>query len=96
MAAKIFAIVLQNANDEVKKRIFENFDQAFEYHDRFFLVRTSFNNLCVEVAEKVGLIGDDQIEGASGFVILQGQGYHGYTRRDLWEWLSTSNDLTYN
>ena len=88
MASKVFAIVLLKPNEEVQKRIVEECPGAFEYNNTFFLVKVPDTVLSADLAQQVGIRGDDRIDGASGFVIQQRGAYSGYTRRDLWEWFS--------
>ncbi len=86
---KVFAIVLLNPNESVKERIIEHYPGSYEYNDTFFLLRVPSPILSQQVAEAVGLKGDDKVEEASGFVIQQRSAYSGHTRRDLWEWLAS-------
>jgi len=85
MASKVFAVVLLKPNEEVKKRIDEEYPGAYKYNNTFFLVKTPDAVLSANLAQQVGIQGDDRIEGASGFVIQQRSIYSGYTKRDLWE-----------
>ena len=87
---KVFALVLLEPNADIVRRAEETYPDTFQFTDTFFLLKVPATELSNAVAERVGLKGDHQIEGASGFVIQQRRAYSGYTRKDLWEWL-TSN-----
>ncbi len=86
---KVFAVVLLSPDDAVKERATTSYPGAFVYNETFILVKTPASTLSAEVAEKVGLRGDDGTSDASGFVIQQRGAYSGYTRRDLWEWFAS-------
>ena len=86
---KVFALVLLEPNEDVASRAAELYPGTFQFTDTFILLAVPARELSNTVAERVGLKGDRQIEGASGFVIQQGKAYAGYTRKDLWEWFGT-------
>ena len=91
MAFKVFAIILLEPNNEVVERIDRHYE-AFHYSETFHLIKCPRTVLSQEVAQVVGLKGDDQIDDVSGFVIQQKSAYAGFTRRDLWEWLASLDD----
>ncbi len=96
MAVKIFGIVLADDGDasaQVIKRAGAAYEAHFGYNDTFVLVGADENTLSQDVAAAVGIKGENQIEGVSGFVVQLRGAYAGYTRRDLWEWLSSQLDV---
>lgn len=92
MAAREFAIVLKEPNDEVAARIEAEFRDVFGYTDTFWLVRCNAPTLTGQVAEAAGIKGEERVREASGVVFRLGAGYSGYTNRTLWEWLATEDD----
>lgn len=88
MRCKVFAVVLHRPNEEVKRRILDEYPGSYEYNDGFFLLRAPETALSPQIAEAIGFRGDKQVTDASGFVIQLRSAYSGYTKRDLWEWLA--------
>ena len=90
----VYAVTLRTQNSEVEERITENFPGASSYRftDQFFLVRGDLSDLVSDIARKVGLKGKKRIQGASGAVFKLNQGYSGFTKPDLWDWLSNLED----
>lgn len=81
----VFAIVLREANDEVKQRIKEVYPDYYEFNDNFFLVQS--DTIAENVAVSVGIKGEKRIEEASGVVVRWSWSYSGHTARSLWDWL---------
>ena len=92
MAFKVFAIALVQPNEEVGVKIAERYEDWFQFNETLYLVRCGLAVLSSDIADAVGLRGEHQIDGASGFVIRLRSAYSGYTRRDLWEWLMSHDD----
>lgn len=84
-----YAIVLLYPNSAVAERIRQHYPGSFKYTDTFFLVHGEIDDLASTIAAKVGLKGEDQISGVSGVVFKLNHGYSGYTKADLWDWLSS-------
>ncbi|WP_424947542.1 hypothetical protein [Candidatus Spongiihabitans sp.] len=82
----IHAIVLQSENDEVSSRITAHYPNVYAINDKCFLVRS--DDVSEKVAEKAGLKGDEQIEGASGVVLKLNGTYAGFAPSSVWEWLA--------
>ena len=85
-----YAIVLVRPNPTVAERVRQHYPGAYAYTDTFFLVHGAIDDLASTIATKVGLKpGDDQAADASGVVLKLTHGYSGYTKPDLWDWLSS-------
>lgn len=84
-----YAIVLLRPSPGVAERTRKHYPGSFEYTDTFFLVHGEIDDLASTIAAKVGLKGEEQVSGASGVVFKLNHGYSGYTKPDLWDWLST-------
>ena len=84
----VYLILLYRPNDEVRKRIDNKFPSAYKYTDTSYLVQGSPFVLASNIAEHVGLKGNERIEDSSGVVLKLNRGYSGYTCPDLWDWLS--------
>ncbi len=89
---KIFSIVLLEPNQKVVDRIEEFYPDYFKYSDTVFLISTEETVMSNNVANKVGIKGENRIEDSSGVVFKLNTGYSGYTTRTLWEWLSDVNE----
>ena len=89
MPQKLFAIVLNEPNREVDGRIAEVYPKRFKYTDTCYLVAFDEQVITEDIAEKVGLKGEDRIEDASGVVFKLNSAYSGYTKKTLWEWLNS-------
>lgn len=87
----IFAIVLHEVNPEVTQRIESEYPNNFKYNDTFYLVES--DSIATTVALNIGLKGDNRIEEASGVVFKLNSAYSGYTKRSLWDWLSSVEGL---
>ena len=85
---KKYAIVLLRRNPTVAERTRRHYPDSYKYTDRFFLVRGDIDDLASTIAAKVGLKGNERVPDASGVVLKLNQGYSGYTKPDLWEWLA--------
>lgn len=89
MPKKLFAIVLNEPNNEVAKRITTAYSKLFKYTDTCYLVAFDEAVITEDIAEEVGLKGEDRIEDASGVVFKLNSAYSGYTKKTLWEWLNS-------
>lgn len=89
MTKRIFAIVLKEPNPDVDQRMQDHFAEHFRYNDTFALVAGNPGEMAEEVALTIGLKGEHRVTDASGVVFKLNTGYAGYTRKDLWEWLSS-------
>ena len=89
---KIFSVVLLEPNQKVVDRIEEFYPDYFKYSDTVFLISTEETVMSNNVANKVGIKGENRIEDSSGVVFKLNTGYSGYTTRTLWEWLSDVNE----
>lgn len=87
----IFAIVLHEANPEVAERIDSQYPGNFAYNDTFYLVNSS--SISATIALNIGLKGDDRIDESSGVVFKLNDSFSGFTKRSLWEWLSSVEGL---
>ena len=93
MNTQIFAIVLPKTNQEVIKRIKDNYpDRYYEVSDTFFLIST--DSLTNSIAEAIGIKGEKRIEKASGIVFKLNGAYSGWASRSLWEWLEKIENAT--
>ena len=86
----IFSIVLHEANSEVAQRIETQYPNNFMYTDTFYLVES--DSIAATVALNIGLKGDDRVDEASGVVFKLNNAFSGYTKRSLWDWLSSVED----
>lgn len=89
---RVFAVVLDEANDGVAERVREAYPDPNNYpmSDTVFLVTA--DALTKTVATAVGLKGESRVAGAQGVVFRLGS-YSGYTDRTLWDWLERSEEL---
>jgi len=88
----IFAVVLNEPNEELMARVKEAFAEPahFQLADHLAFVRSPL--VSAQVAEKIGLRkGDSQIEDATG-VVLRVESYSGWNSPALWEWLSSGEN----
>lgn len=86
---KVFAVVLYEPNQEVEKRLKKAYENQFKYTDTFYLIAVDQTVISGEIAEVIGIKGEDRIEDSSGVVFKMNSAYSGYTQRELWEWLSS-------
>ena len=84
-----YAVVLLMPNSEVAERIRKHYPSSYGYSETFFLVHGEIDDLASTIAVKVGLKGENQAQEASGVVFKLNHGYSGYTKPDLWDWLSS-------
>ena len=89
MPKKLFAIILNEPNHEVAERIKTAYPKGFKYTDTCYLVAFDQTVITENIAEEVGLKGDDRIQEASGVVFKLNSAYSGYTKKTLWEWLNS-------
>ncbi len=81
----VFAVVLNEPNNEVEKRLKEKYEGCFALTDTFFLVQSEA--IAENVAVDAGIKGEDRVETARGVVFKLNKSYSGYTSRALWDWL---------
>lgn len=86
--SNIYVVTLARANTEIGKRMKENFPGSYEYTKTVFLVRVDSSTLASDIAKGIGLKGNDRVKDASGVVFKLNRGYSGYTKPELWDWLS--------
>ncbi len=85
----IFAVALGERNNEIKKAIEKAYpDEHHELQDMFFLIQDPAS--ARDVAVKIRLRGDNQVEDANGVVFKINSAYAGYTYSDLWDWLENA------
>ena len=89
MPKKLFTIILNEPNNEVAERIKTAYPKVFKYTDTCYLVAFDETVITENIAEEVGLKGDDRIQEASGVVFKLNSAYSGYTKKTLWEWLNS-------
>ena len=75
---------------EVKSNISSFYTDKIELSDSVTIVNTKETSS--SICEKIGLLGDGQISGASGAVIRLQGAYSGHTIIDLWDWLDQHKD----
>jgi len=88
----IFAVVLNEPNEELMARVKEAFAEPahFQLADHLAFVRSPL--VSAQVAEKIGLQeGGNQIGDATG-VVLRVENYAGWNSRALWEWLDSGEN----
>ena len=84
-----YAIVLLHPSPTVAERIRKHFPGSYEYTGTFFLVQGAIDDLASTIATKVGLKGEARAPEASGVVFKLNHGYSGFTKPDLWDWLTS-------
>lgn len=84
-----YAVVLRRPSPTVAERMRKHYPDSYEYTDTFFLVRGKLDDLASTIAAKIGLKGDGRAPEASGVVLKLKHGFSGYTKPDLWDWLSS-------
>ena len=86
----VFAMVLREPNQQVLDRLDAEYPDNFQLSPTFAVV--SSDELTQSVATKVGIKGENQVQGVSGAVFILQGAYSGYTDRSLWEWLRKHED----
>ncbi len=86
---KLFIVVVDDGSmrEAVHERLKKTYRSAYLHRDAAILVADKAA-VSKDVAQAAG-IGDD---GTTGAVFRLGDGYSGYTARDLWEWLRDHGD----
>ncbi len=87
----IHVILLAASNKEVASRIMEQYPGSHEFSDTCYFVQT--RDITRDVAQAVGVKGENRAEDASGAVFKLNGAYSGFTSRALWEWLSQAEEL---
>ncbi|MCY4512002.1 MAG: hypothetical protein OXG35_34310 [Acidobacteria bacterium] len=89
---KSFAVLLTDTDPDARakcrSRLRTAFPDAHELNDSAFLVSGAL--LTNQVAEKVGIKGDDRW--CAGVVFKISRYYSGYTDGDTWEWLKRTEE----
>ncbi|MYH57477.1 MAG: hypothetical protein F4145_05635 [Boseongicola sp. SB0675_bin_26] len=84
----VFGVILKEGNSEVWKRLEAAYPEPAHFKlSRNFAIVTS-EEVTQQVAEKVGIKGDTQVEDVSGVVFKLTSSHSGYTDRGLWEWIA--------
>ena len=98
MANQIFAVILDEPNEVVKRRIEQRIEEAkdkyLRWHphtDRLYLVLVDQTMLTRDVAEEIGVRrteeGDAEPMG-KGVVFKLNGAFAGFSKSSLWEWLN--------
>ncbi len=80
-----FAIFLRDIDQNVISRIEENYPNYYKLSDTAFLV--SSDRLTQDIAENIGIKGENRIENSLGVVFKLNNAFSGYFEGSLWEWL---------
>lgn len=89
MPNNIFVVTLTVENTEIEERIKE----AYRYYplsDKCYLV--SSDGISEQVANQIGLKGNERIPDALGVVFKLNGAYSGYASKSIWEWLSDQEE----
>ena len=86
---KRFAAVPDKPNTAIDRRISEMYPVCFKHTDTFHLVSADPPVVSQDIAEVVGIKGDDRVGGSSGDMFKMHSAYSGYTQQPLWKWLSS-------
>ena len=89
---KLFAVVLYEPDEEVEGRLAEAYQFHHKYTDTFYLICAGQSVITKDIAEAIGLKGEDRVEDSSGAVFKMNSAFSGYTQRSLWEWLESAMD----
>ena len=81
----IFAVILDKANPQAETRIQERYPDCHKLGDTTFLV--SSDDIAEQVAQAVGIKGEENERIQSGAVFRLNHSYAGFTSRALWDWL---------
>ena len=84
------AIILDQENSEIAKRIEEGYPGSYRINSTCFLVRT--DDLTAKVAANVGIKGDKQIQDAVGVVLKLNGAYSGFASSSIWEWFAIEGE----
>ena len=88
----IYAVVPFRGREKIGEAIEDAKLSVYPYDSEdshvFFV---SYAGTTQELAEKVGLKGEDKIRGVSG-VVLSVSNYNGFANPNLWEWLRNYDD----
>ena len=87
---KVFAVVLDKQNHDVEVRITKTWN-AYKYTPTFYLIAVEQGTTTADVARVAGIKGTNR--DASGIVFKLNAAYSGYTRKEVWEWLSDVEDV---
>jgi hypothetical protein len=92
----IFAIILNEANQDVKKIISDKYPKSYQISDTCFLVAdlsqmdTSGRSASVDtISESIKMTGDDATGDILGLVVKLNSSYGGRNYKALWEWIET-------
>lgn len=86
----VFAVVLNEPNGDVARRVGGKYPNHYKMNDTFFLVQG--DGIAQSVSEAVGIKGDDRVEDARGVVFKINHSYSGFTSRALWDWLGQAEE----
>ena len=89
--AKLFLVVVDddNSRSDAYKKLKAVYDTAYLHRDVAILVAAN-TAVSKDIAEASGIGSGD--EDFTGFVVRLGDGYSGYTSRNLWEWFRNHDD----
>lgn len=86
MARKVFAVVLDKPQPQVEERLEKNYARPYCYTDTFYLVAVDQHVSIEDAARTLGIKGTNR--DATGAVFKLNAAYAGFTRKEMWEWLS--------
>lgn len=86
----IHIVLLTQPNQGVVRRIRQAYPSHHQVTDSCYLVQSP--QITQDVAVKVGIKGQDRVDGASGVVFKLNGAYSGYAPRALWEWLGQAEE----
>lgn len=80
----VFAVVLNEPNGAVARRVEDKYPNHYRMNDAFFLAQGE--GIAQTVSEAVGIKGDERVEEAHGGVFKISHSCSGFTSRALWDW----------
>ena len=87
MPKKIFAVLLDKPDVRVKERLDKHYANIHQHTQTFLLVPVEASVSTLDVAKHAGIKGENR--DVTGVVFKLNAAYSGYTKKDLWEWLSS-------
>ena len=87
---RVYAVLLNEPAPDIKEQIEKQYTKPNHYkiNDTAFFIQT--NKLADDVAQDIGLKGENQGERVFGVVIKLNSSYSGFNLPALWDWLKVA------
>ncbi|MBE8191317.1 MAG: hypothetical protein HAW64_03760 [Alphaproteobacteria bacterium] len=87
----IFITTLQSKEEEIGSKISTSYEGSYYRLPDTSVYLISTADFSEEICEKIGLKGEDRIEGALGAVFKMNSSYAGYSTQNLWDWIERAS-----